>query len=101
MISERSRMLSVSRRICRDSSASSACRATVATSIPIGRSEEHTSELQSRQYLVCRLLLENKRAHVRTPITPIYRIPSSALKKKNVLKENNGAHITSRDNRLT
>src|SRR3712207_8235612 len=29
------------------------------------RSEEHTSELQSRQYLVCRLLLEkkNKRVH--------------------------------------
>src|SRR3712207_9072857 len=26
-----------------------------------GRSEEHTSELQSRQYLVCRLLLEKKR----------------------------------------
>src|SRR5258707_2593633 len=27
---------------------------------PSGRSEEHTSELQSRQYLVCRLLLEKK-----------------------------------------
>src|SRR3712207_8267591 len=27
---------------------------------PVGRSEEHTSELQSRQYLVCRLLLEKK-----------------------------------------
>src|SRR5258707_7108486 len=27
---------------------------------PQSRSEEHTSELQSRQYLVCRLLLENK-----------------------------------------
>src|SRR3712207_7627339 len=27
-----------------------------------GRSEEHTSELQSRQYLVCRLLLEKKRS---------------------------------------
>src|SRR3712207_8350541 len=27
------------------------------------RSEEHTSELQSRQYLVCRLLLENKHIH--------------------------------------
>src|SRR3712207_7463037 len=27
---------------------------------PPGRSEEHTSELQSRQYLVCRLLLEKK-----------------------------------------
>src|SRR5947209_10295625 len=26
-----------------------------------GRSEEHTSELQSRQYLVCRLLLETKK----------------------------------------
>src|SRR3712207_7621492 len=30
------------------------------------RSEEHTSELQSRQYLVCRLLLEKKT----TPRTP-------------------------------
>src|SRR3712207_7728156 len=29
------------------------------------RSEEHTSELQSRQYLVCRLLLEKKRHHPR------------------------------------
>src|SRR3712207_9380396 len=27
------------------------------------RSEEHTSELQSRQYLVCRLLLENKKKY--------------------------------------
>src|SRR3712207_7356370 len=26
----------------------------------VARSEEHTSELQSRQYLVCRLLLEKK-----------------------------------------
>src|SRR3712207_8195590 len=29
--------------------------------IPHWRSEEHTSELQSRQYLVCRLLLEKKK----------------------------------------
>src|ERR1035437_10528203 len=29
--------------------------------IPAGRSEEHTCELQSRQYLVCRLLLEKKK----------------------------------------
>src|SRR3712207_8213627 len=28
------------------------------------RSEEHTSELQSRQYLVCRLLLEKKNKHI-------------------------------------
>src|SRR5258707_3642080 len=30
---------------------------------PDGRSEEHTSELQSRQYLVCRLLLEKKKIY--------------------------------------
>src|SRR5437763_10085058 len=29
----------------------------------IGRSEEHTSELQSPMYLVCRLLLEQKKRH--------------------------------------
>src|SRR3712207_8446153 len=31
----------------------------------LGRSEEHTSELQSRQYLVCRLLLEKKKKYNR------------------------------------
>src|SRR3712207_8339073 len=31
------------------------------------RSEEHTSELQSRQYLVCRLLLEKKKKKHRVP----------------------------------
>src|SRR5947209_15888563 len=29
--------------------------------VTVERSEEHTSELQSRQYLVCRLLLEKKK----------------------------------------
>src|SRR3712207_8849467 len=33
---------------------------TEGNSVATGRSEEHTSELQSRQYLVCRLLLEKK-----------------------------------------
>src|SRR3712207_7770646 len=33
------------------------------------RSEEHTSELQSRQYLVCRLLLEKKKNH-NPPLPP-------------------------------
>src|SRR3712207_8392924 len=33
------------------------------------RSEEHTSELQSRQYLVCRLLLEKKKTSTRETIT--------------------------------
>src|SRR3712207_8208963 len=34
------------------------------------RSEEHTSELQSRQYLVCRLLLEKKKQIIRLPRKP-------------------------------
>src|SRR3712207_7435913 len=32
------------------------------------RSEEHTSELQSRQYLVCRLLLEKKKKYSPSPL---------------------------------
>src|SRR5258707_4218717 len=39
------------------------------------RSEEHTSELQSRQYLVCRLLLEKKKQQnqhsLRSPMTAV------------------------------
>src|SRR3712207_8007814 len=38
-----------------------AFRAAEDDRVGIGRSEEHTSELQSRQYLVCRLLLEKKK----------------------------------------
>src|SRR3712207_8749148 len=37
---------------------------------PLTRSEEHTSELQSRQYLVCRLLLEKKKTLYGTYRTP-------------------------------
>src|SRR5262245_66562061 len=32
----------------------------------VGRSEEHTSELQSLRHLVCRLLLEKKKKHTKT-----------------------------------
>src|SRR3712207_7207719 len=34
------------------------------------RSEEHTSELQSRQYLVCRLLLEKKKTKTKRRLVP-------------------------------
>src|SRR3712207_6899077 len=37
------------------------CAFSLAQHGSMGRSEEHTSELQSRQYLVCRLLLEKKK----------------------------------------
>src|SRR3712207_6875690 len=36
-----------------------------------GRSEEHTSELQSRQYLVCRLLLEKKKHDLPLLLSPL------------------------------
>src|SRR3712207_1817992 len=39
---------------------------------PPSRSEEHTSELQSRQYLVCRLLLEKKTVHASPVILSMY-----------------------------
>src|SRR3712207_8375542 len=40
------------------------------------RSEEHTSELQSRQYLVCRLLLEKKKIYLCIPYTALLYLPS-------------------------
>src|SRR3712207_7156864 len=43
------------------------------------RSEEHTSELQSRQYLVCRLLLEKKKKTKNTDTRAIYISTSSAV----------------------
>src|SRR2546422_1476146 len=40
-----------------------------------GRSEEHTSELQSRLHLVCRLLLEKKKKHdYQTASSPMMRM---------------------------
>src|SRR3712207_8728977 len=36
------------------------------------RSEEHTSELQSRQYLVCRLLLEKKKHYIKCFLISIH-----------------------------
>src|SRR3712207_7213550 len=51
--------------------------AVVVTNLPdvshaprVPRSEEHTSELQSRQYLVCRLLLETKQTYSRPKSLP-------------------------------
>src|SRR3712207_7467380 len=57
--------------------ASTSCRRTAPVSKPhvtavtvrFSRSEEHTSELQSRQYLVCRLLLEKKKKQYKILLT--------------------------------
>src|SRR2546422_6332064 len=50
----------VGRPWCRVS-ATSLCHDNVSPRARAGRSEEHTSELQSRLHLVCRLLLEKKK----------------------------------------
>src|SRR3712207_7251215 len=43
----------------------------------VQRSEEHTSELQSRQYLVCRLLLEKKKYTANPlPVTSMLQYPT-------------------------
>src|SRR3712207_7629219 len=56
------------RRLVRTLTAQGRLGGWIVTALPIAmivflnlRSEEHTSELQSRQYLVCRLLLEKKK----------------------------------------
>jgi len=43
------------------------------------RSEEHTSELQSLAYLVCRLLLEHKKKHITICINTIIRLSTHTL----------------------
>src|SRR3712207_7693613 len=43
-------------------------------SVRASRSEEHTSELQSRQYLVCRLLLEKKQKNQQQPVRKILTV---------------------------
>src|SRR5436305_11080160 len=59
----------LTRRLCRDAKiiveelAPRAHRESVAGWLQMQRSEEHTSELQSRPHLVCRLLLEKKKLH--------------------------------------
>src|SRR3712207_8712008 len=41
----------------------------IENAFPRKRSEEHTSELQSRQYLVCRLLLEKKKNKIKQSLS--------------------------------
>src|SRR5258707_10976693 len=49
---------------------------------PDERSEEHTSELQSRQYLVCRLLLEKKKpSSALSPAPPLCWLACNPLTK--------------------
>src|SRR3712207_8753775 len=61
---------------------SSRVRASASVSPTSGgtvRSEEHTSELQSRQYLVCRLLLEKKNKNIPHQPLTLYTLNPSTL----------------------
>src|SRR5437762_5601771 len=59
------------------------------STVPAGtvlRSEEHTSELQSPMYLVCRLLLEKKKKTITTKIqTPTPNKPSTRTQQPTTL----------------
>src|SRR2546422_2685234 len=57
------------------------------------RSEEHTSELQSRLHLVCRLLLEKKKITTRTE-------PENCAVKKRAACESVGSHCAVKDGRV-
>src|SRR5947209_14164442 len=52
------------------------------------RSEEHTSELQSRQYLVCRLLLEKKKKKTRKHIRRTEKTTHENRKESTIQTEN-------------
>src|SRR5258707_8321246 len=80
----RSAMASVSTRSYASISSGQGCRLAISSTVSrfsptadeadtasATRSEEHTSELQSRQYLVCRLLLEKKKNKYDTSTTSL------------------------------
>src|SRR2546425_989663 len=62
---------------------------------PQARSEEHTSELQSLAYLVCRLLLEKKKkiSHTYASYTALYRL-SARLATTGSIREDNTSQIS-------
>src|SRR3989442_6741093 len=51
------------------------------------RSEEHTSELQSRPHLVCRLLLEKKKSVYRHPAPIVVSYRNGVIKKRRSCNE--------------
>src|SRR5438552_13861493 len=66
---------------CPASGGISLSRSTLPSALPFfrsWRSEEHTSELQSPDHLVCRLLLEKKKVHVHLRLIT-YRLPAAQL----------------------
>src|SRR2546430_414009 len=61
-----------------------------------GRSEEHTSELQSQSNLVCRLLLEKKKKVIEAPVSSML-VPSSLVGTRSFRSGRMSAQTSSRD----
>src|SRR3712207_6988478 len=61
-------------------------RGADAVGVPDQRSEEHTSELQSRQYLVCRLLLEKKKCSTASTTMLTQPVRSPKLNRSNLIR---------------
>src|SRR3989442_11088356 len=79
--SHRSSRSPMSRR--RSRSACHGDESSVDTSCPTSRSEEHTSELQSRPHLVCRLLLEKKKKTLPHCHSPLREHNVNAIRAEN------------------
>src|SRR2546429_2393179 len=59
--------------------ASASTAAALAVDAEANRSEEHTSELQSRLHLVCRLLLEKKKSQRFHAVVPAYGLKACPI----------------------
>src|SRR5438445_7129111 len=80
--SEAAEELLAAREALADANQEAAAAARAVAALVEPRSEEHTSELQSRQYLVCRLLLEKKKiiqAHTAGILRPLQQHSVSGL----------------------
>src|SRR2546430_11023194 len=70
-----------------DDERANAMKTTATTAMPILRSEEHTSELQSQSNLVCRLLLEKKKTDNKRTVSDSIRLPTSTANKGAPMKD--------------
>src|SRR2546429_4374708 len=73
-----------------------AARSPSATPMP-ARSEEHTSELQSRLHLVCRLLLEKKKKTIIATTSQTNKSPRSSSRRSAPRSNHSTEHASARD----
>ena len=84
--SDADRSMSYQARMCVDTSHNTTSALTYSIQ-GLSRSEEHTSELQSRLHLVCRLLLEKKKKNTQKKKTKNNKQKTKNKKKKEALHD--------------